>query len=393
MKQLSASFIREVTEPGRYYDGDAGLFLLVQERAGRIRKAYVQRVTIHGRRRDIGLGSTKWTTLTEARAVAQANRKAARQGGNPLAAKRKVPTFADAFEAALSIQAAGWRGSAEKTARSWRNTVGEYAMPRLGRVPVDRITTADVLAVLAPIWHDKRETARKLRQRIGTVMKWAIAEGHRTDDPTGPALTAVLPRNGKATVHHKALPFDQVAGALETVRQSRAYRVTVLAFEFLVLTATRSGEVRGARWSEVDLEGATWTVAADRTKTGAEHRVPLSGSAVAVLSEAREIADGSELVFPSVTGLELSDSTISKLLRESGIAAVPHGFRSSFRDWCGAMGIDREVAEAALAHSRPGVEAAYHRADLFERRRAVMDRWAAYVAAPAGRVVSLRSTG
>ena len=391
MKQLSAKFVREVTEPGRYYDGDAGLFLLVQERADRIRKAYVQRLTIHGRRWDIGLGSTKWTTLTEARAAAQANRKAARQGGDPLAAKRMVPTFADAFEAALAIQAAGWRGSAEKTARSWRNMVGEYAMPKLGPMAVDRITTADVLAVLAPLWHDKRETARKLRQRIGAVMKWTIAEGHRAEDPTGAALTAVLPRNGKVTAHHRALPFDQVPGALETVRKSSAYRATVLTFEFLVLTAARSGEVRGARWEEVDFEAATWTVPAVRTKTGAEHRVPLSGRAVAVLEVAREFVDGSGLVFPSVTGRELSDSTISKLIREAGIAAVPHGFRSSFRDWCGSVGVDREVAEAALAHSRPGVEAAYHRADLFDRRRAVMNRWARYLdSEPGAKVVKLR---
>ena len=389
MKQLSAKFVREVTDPGRYYDGDAGLFLLVQERAGRIRKAYVQRLTVHGKRRDIGLGSTKWTTLTEARAAAQANRKAARQGGDPLAEKRTMPTFADAFESALAIQAAGWRGSAEKTARSWRNMVGEYAMPRLGGLPVDRITTADVLAVLAPIWGPKRETARKLRQRVGAVMKWAVAEGHRADDPTGAALTAVLPKNGKVVAHHRALPFDQVAGALDTVRQSSAWWATKGAFEFLVLTACRSGELRRARWVEVDFDTATWTVPAARTKTGIAHRVPLAPRAMEILREAQELSEG-EIVFPSVTGRPLSDNTLSKLLRDHRIAMVPHGARSSFRDFCGAMAVDREVAEAALAHSRPGVEAAYHRADLFERRRAVMERWSAYLSGESAKVVKLR---
>ena len=380
--RLSSTFVQRVREPGRYGDGRGGngLSLLVKlTKRGDIAKSWAQRLHVDGERRNIGIGAYPIVSLTEARRKCADNAAAIRRGETIVrTVKRTVPTFADAFETALAIQASGWRGSAEKTARSWRNMVGEYAMPKLGPMPVDRITTADVLEVLAPLWQSKRETGRKLRQRVGAVMKWAIAEGHRTEDPTGAALTAVLPKNGKVTAHHKALPFDQVAGAIATVHRSGALRSTVLAFEFLVLTATRSGEVRGARWGEVDLEADTWTVPAARTKTGAEHRVPLSGRALAILREARGLSDG-EVVFPTVTGKALSDSTISKLIREQGIPAVPHGFRSSFREWAGARGVDREVAEAALAHSRPGVEAAYHRADLFDRRREVMTAWAAYL--------------
>ena len=177
MKQLTAKLVREVTEPGRYYDGDAGLFLLVKPSG---RKSYVQRLTIRGRRHDIGLGSTRWTTLTEARAAAQANRKLARMGGDPLAARRTdVPTFADAIETVIAIHREGWK-DAGKSEAQWRASLRDYAMPRLGRKRVDQITTADVMAVLLPIWHDKHETARRVRQRISTAMKWAVAQGYRT---------------------------------------------------------------------------------------------------------------------------------------------------------------------------------------------------------------------
>ncbi len=246
----------------------------------------------------------------------------------------------------------------------------------------DRIGTADVMEVLLPIWSTKRETARRVRQRISAVMKWAVAQGYREDNPAGDAISAALPKNGVRRQHQRALPHAQVVDALARVRASKAHRATALAFEFLVLTACRSGEVRGARWDEVDAAAATWTVPATCVKSKLEHRVPLSGRAVAVLDEAREIADGSGLLFPSPTGRVLSDSTLSKLLRELGIGAVPHGFRSSFRDWAAEKtDVPREVCELALAHvNSDRVEAAYRRSDLFDRRRDLMNQWAAYVA-------------
>ena len=321
-------------------------------------------------------------TLARARRLALDNRREIAEGRDPRNRTGGIPTFDAAAETVIALHAETWKDSG-KSAAQWRASLRDYAMPRLGRMSVASITSADVLAVLMPIWNTKRETARRVRQRIGAVMKWAIAEGHRNDNPAGEAIGAALPKNGGHRLHQRALPHDRVASALETVRASQAYILTRLAFEFLVLTATRSGEVRGARWNEVDLEARTWTIPAARMKTMRGHRVPLSARALEVLHDARLYADDSELVFPSVTGRALSDSTLSKLVRELGIQAVPHGFRSSFRQWAAERtNFAREVCEEALAHVNPNrVEAAYQRSDLFDRRRELMDQWARYVTA------------
>ena len=212
-------------------------------------------------------------------------------------------------------------------------------------------------------------------------MKWAVAQGYREDNPAGDAISAALPKSGVRRQHQRALPHALVAEALDRVRASKAHRATALAFEFLVLTACRSGEVRGARWDEVSAVAATWTVPPERMKAKLEHRVPLSKQALTVLDKARETADGSRLIFPSPTGRVISDSTLSKLLRELRIGGVPHGFRSSFRDWAAEQtDVPREVCELALAHvNNDRVEAAYRRSDLFDKRRDLMAAWAAYV--------------
>lgn len=265
-----------------------------------------------------------------------------------------------------------------RSAEIWRSSLSTYAYPKLGRLTVDKITTAHVLSALMPIWNEKRETARRVRQRIGTVMKWAISEGHRDDNPAGDAIAQALPRNSAPKVHHRGLPQGEVGEALAIVRASGEWWATKAAFEFLGLTASRSGEVRGARWDEID--GDVWTVPAERMKAGRPHCVPLSTRALEVLSEARAYEDGSGLVFPSMRGNVLSNMTLSKLVKELGIQAVPHGFRSSFRDWCGETGAAREVAEAPLAHTIENkAEVAYARSDLFNRRRALMQDWTDYV--------------
>ena len=267
----------------------------------------------------------------------------------------------------------------------------QYAYPKIGDMTVDAIEPADVMRCLLPIWNSKRETARKTRQRIGTVLKWAVAEGHRTDNPAGDALGAALPRTGHQTTHQRALAHRDVAAAVAKVRESGALIATKLCFEFLVLTACRSREVREATWAEVDFEDCVWTVPSSRTKTGREHRVPLSDRAVEVLREAEAIRQNVR-VFPSATGRAMSDSTVSKLVRELGIEAVPHGFRSTFRDWCGEMtSTPREVAEAALAHQvGSSVELAYARSSLFDKRRVLMQQWATYLNRKPGKVVQLR---
>ena len=265
----------------------------------------------------------------------------------------------------------------------------QYAFPRLAGRPVDTITTADVMAVLLPIWAEKSVTARRVRQRISAIMKWAVAQGYRGDNPAGDAIASALPRVGNRRRHFRSVHHTEASDAIRAVREAQASLSARLAFEFLVLTAARSGEVRGASWSEFDMEAATWTIPDERMKGGREHRVPLSTRALAILEEARTLDDGSGLVFPAPAGRKpMSDSTLSKLLRELDIDAVPHGFRSTFRDWCSESArVPREVAEACLAHTVRGVEGAYARSDLLDLRRELMERWAAYLATDAGDTV------
>ncbi len=248
---------------------------------------------------------------------------------------------------------------------------------------MDEVTSADCISALAPLWNTKRETGRKAKRRLSAIFKLAIAEGHRTDNPIDQASAALPNRRGEQqrVKRQAALPYDQVADALSIVAGTNAWLGTKLAFRFLVLTAARSGEVRGATWTEIDTDDALWTIPPTRMKAGDEHRVPLSDSALSVLSETQAIADESGLLFPSARGKPMSDVTLSKLLRENNVPAVPHGFRSSFRDWAAEQtSFPRAVMEAALAHQvADEVEAAYFRSDLLEKRRDLMQHWADYI--------------
>jgi len=348
---------------------------------GHLSKSWGQRISVDGRPRNLGLGTWPHVSLAEARQKCVLNLVARGRGELITGRKRTVPTFEEAVEQVIAIHRAGWKDGG-RSEQLWRATLRDHAMPTLGGRPVHRINTADVMAVLLPIWNAKRATARQVRHRISAVMRWAVAQGYREDNPAGDAIGAALPRNGVRVQHRRALPYAEVAGAIAAVRGSGAYPMTVLAFEFLVLTACRSGEVRGARWEEMDLEAREWRIPAERMKTGREHRVPLSTGALAVLHEARGLADGSALVFPSARGGPLSEATIGKMVRDLKMGAVPHGFRSSFRDWAAeCTEVPREVCELALAHvNRDRVEAAYRRSDLFERRRALMESWSAFLA-------------
>ena len=381
--RLTAALVRTVNRPGVYGD-QHGLRLKVYESRKRksISKHWIWRGTVNGTRRDVGLGAFPYVSLAEARQKAFEHRKISWAGGDPVALKRRpdVPTFAEAVDTVIGIHREGWK-DAGKSEKQWRASLRDYVMPRLGRRRIDQITTADVMAVLIPHWHTKNETMRRVRQRIGAVMKWAVAQGYRGDNPAGDAISAALPKTGTMRRHQRALPFGEVGAALAKVRTSGAHGLTALAFEFLVLTACRSGEVRLATWDEVDFESATWTVPANRMKAKRDHRVPLSARAQQVLEEARAFEDGSGLVFPSPRARAISDNTVSKLLRELAIEAVPHGFRSSFRDWAAECSdAPREVCELALAHvNSDRVEAAYRRTDLFERRRVLMEEWSDFV--------------
>ena len=386
--RLSARFVETIREPGCYGDGrgSGGLSLRVKRTArGHLAKSWGQRISVDGRPRNLGLGTWPHVSLAEARQKCVLNLLARQRGELVTGRRRTVPTFAEAVEKVIAVHRAGWKDGGRQE-KLWRSSLRDYAMPKLGERAVDRIQTADVMAVLLPIWNQKRVTAQRVRRRISAVMRWAVAQGYREDNPAGEAIGAALPHNGVRPRHHPALPYAQVGGAIETVRMSGAYPATVLAFEFLVLTACRSGEVRGALWKEMDLAGREWRVPAERMKTGREHRVPLSEGALAVLQEAQALADGSGVVFPSARGGPLSGVAISKMVRELGIGAVPHGFRSSFRDWAAECSdAPREVCELALAHvNTNAIEAAYRRSDLFERRRALMEQWATFLAGAEG---------
>ena len=387
---LTARFVETVSEPGRYGDGRGGFGLTLNVHRmldDRISRSWIQRIAIAGKVTHLGLGSYPVVTLAEARKAALGNRRMTAKGTDPRTGG--IPTFADALDKVIAVQAPTWRNP--KSEGQWRASLRDHAGALMSK-PVDTIGPGDVLAVLTPIWNEKRETARRLRQRIGAVMKWSIAEGHRESNPCD-AIGAALPKNGAGKTHHKALPYGDVAGALATVRRSAAHRATVLAIEFLVLCAARSGEVRGARWEEIDMDAAVWTVPGERMKAGRAHRVPLSDRAVDVLIEARDLSGDTGLVFPSVTGRKLSDTTLSKLVKELGIKGTPHGFRSSFRDWASERtSTAHAVMESALAHVvRDKAEAAYSRTDHLDKRRVLMDAWARYLTGEsAGRVVAIR---
>ncbi len=375
---LSPAFVRNVREAGRYCDGN-GLYLDVRPSGSR---GWIERLTIRGRRTELGLGGYPLVSLKEAREKAFANRKLAREGGDPLSEKRRaesMPTFAGTAHRVWKQLRPGWRSN--RHAQVWLNSLERHVFPRIGGMPVSEVTSADVIGILAPMWHGKPALARKLRQRMRAVMEWSVAMGLRQDNPCD-RVGPVLGVQGNRTQHLQALPHGEVASAIRTVRAAKGRPVVKLAFEFLVLTAARSREVRGAVWREIDGDGAVWTIPAARTKGNREHRVPLSRRALEILEEARGIGRGGALVFPGVRGGPLGRTAIWHLLKACKVEAVPHGFRSSFRDWA-AEETDhpREVAEAALAHKvRSQVEAAYRRTDLFERRRRLMDEWSAYLA-------------
>ncbi len=377
-KALSAAFVR-AAPPGRYCDGH-GLYLYVQPSGAR---SWVQRLVIRGRRRDFGLGSAQLVPLADAREKARANRRLAREGGDPLAERRRargMPSFAEAAERVLEQKRSGWRN--QRHAHNWMTSLRRHAFPRIGKMPVSEVTAADVLEVLAPIWHAKMAMARSVHQRMRSVLEWAVAMEYRTDNPCDRVQSVLGPQH-RVVRHMRALPHREVAAALGTVQSSDALPVVKLAFEFLLLTAARWGEVRRAEWPEIDAVEGVWTVPAMRMKTKREHRVPLCRRALEILDEARTLANGAaRLVFAREGGRPLADPQLRQLVRENAIAAVPHGFRSSFRDWAAeCTDTPHAVMEAALAHVvRNKVEAAYARSDLFERRRILMADWAAYLA-------------
>ena len=381
-RALTAQFVKSVNKPGKYYDGRGdGLVLRVAPGGS---KQWVWRGTVQGRRRDYGLGAVRYTSLAEARRVAFEYRKIARQGGDPRHERnlQQIPTLEAAAEVVIGLYGAKWKPGS-RSADQWRQSLNDYVYPAIGSKRVDQITTADVMAVLTPIWATKPTTAKRVRQRISAVMAWAIAEGHRGDDPAGSAITKALPKTNGPRKNLASVPHRKAFVALRRIRASEGHPPARMATEFAILTAVRSGEVRGARWTEIDQQTAIWTIPAERMKAGREHRVPLVSAALRVLSEAAEYGNPSDpgaFVFPSAKGGSLGPWQLSKLVSGLDLGGTLHGFRSTFRDWAADQSVPREIAELCLAHRiGSAAEQAYARGDVLDRRREVMEAWAQYL--------------
>lgn len=379
-RPLNATFVRAVTKPGTYGDGRGGHGLILRVKTmknGRTARQWVQRVRIDGRATHLGIGSYPTTKLAEARRRALHNVREIKAGRDPRG--EGIPTLERATGKVIALHRDGWKAGS-KTEQQWRNSFATYLYPKLGRRRVDKITTGDLLTVLAPLVHSKPAVASLLKLRLSMVMRWAVAKGYRPDDPAGEALETALPKRGTRTTHHKALHHSAVADALATVRASKAATSTRLAIEFLALTAARTTEVRTARWSDIDLAAATWTIPAQLMKAGREHRVPLSSRALKVLSEAREHAGSEGLIFPGRSGRPFGHASVGTLFKRLDLGGTPHGLRASFRNWCAETGVARDVAERALAHVvKSATESAYNTTDLLERRRQVMEAWGEYL--------------
>ncbi|WP_419942800.1 tyrosine-type recombinase/integrase [Candidatus Palauibacter sp.] len=377
--QLSAAFVRSVARPGRYGDGRGGfgLSLLVRYTAnGRLSKTWAQRLRINGKPTNIGLGKWPIVSLAEARRKAIENRRLVEQGGDPRPG-RSVPTVEQAAEKVIELRRPSWRSPRSEV--QWRQSLGKHVYPRIGHLPVDEVTSNDILAVLQPVWFERPETARRLKQRLSAIMRWSIVAGHRTAADPVAGISQALPKHNGGKKCFRSLPHAEVAAALAKIRASNAWPATKLSLELLILSAVRPSEARLAEWGEFDLKRALWTIPAERTKSNKPHRVPLSDTARAVLSEASKLSGPAGLVFPAPSGKPISIATPSKLLKDLGIPAVAHGFRASFRSWAAEVGAPREVAEAALGHVVGGVEGSYQRSDLLDSRRELMEAWAEYV--------------
>jgi integrase len=389
-KELTAYQVKRLSKkPGFHAVGAvAGLHLNVSDAPA---ASWIMRATVGERRRDIGLGGYPDTTLEQARSLAREVRLQIRQGIDPVAARQEAR---DALKSAsvkrLTFDEAAtscWRTKSQefknrKHVAQWLSTITEYASPVIGSLPVADVELAHVVKVLEPIWNTKTETASRLRGRIESVLAWAKVSGYRTGD--NPArwkgnLDHVLPKPSKVRKvnHHPALPWQDVPAFMVDLRKRDG--MGARALEFLMLTAARSGEVRLATWAEIDLDAKLWTVPATRMKAGKTHRVPLSDPAIKLL-KALPRFKGSDYVFTAARGGPLSDMSVSAVTRRMKVDAVPHGFRSSFKDWCrSATSYADEVSELALAHvSSDETRAAYARDELLPKRTRLMRDWAKF---------------
>lgn len=402
--QLSALEVSRLKAPGFVSVGGVpGLSLQISATGAR---SWILRVKVGSKRRDMGLGAYPAVTLAQAHQKAREAREAIEQGNDPIltreraqsqlrAAQASAITFRQAAAKFIEAKSAEWRNPKHKA--QWAATLETYAYPTIGNLDVKDVADNHIHKILEPIWTTKTETATRVRGRIENVLDWATAKKYRSGE--NPArwrghLDKMFstPKKTTAVVHHEAIPVDDAPAFFAALRERNG--TAARALEFLTLTATRSGEVRGATWSEFDLEKGLWTIPASRMKAKKEHRVPLTESAIRILREQPHL-EGCDLVFPSPRGVRFSDMAITQVMRRMELTAVPHGLRSTFRDWTAEKtSFPRDLAEKALAHTLTNaVEAAYQRGDMFEKRRRMMDAWAKFLTTPVAKGATVVALG
>ena len=409
LERLTPQFVEDISDPGRYSDGRGANGLSLRVRSSRdgqtVRKTWEQRVWIGGHVTTLGLGPVVSLSLSAARSQAAANmhqiNSATRRvsaldrrlaelafptvGGTKIVATNNStsvsPTFKDVAEEYIEAQLSGWKPGS-KTELQTRSLLDRYVLPSIGNLPVSSVQAAHVHDILSPIWLSKVETSKKLKRLISSIFTVAIAKEYREDNPVNRAAIG-LGRQRSVVQHAAAIPYSQVRQVIEYIRGSRSYEAKKLAAELLILTATRTSEVRGALWPEINIDAGVWTIPAHRMKGGREHRIPLSFSAkvVLVIAGAYRQVDSEALIFTDGRGRPLSQDSIRQLIKRRFPDATAHGFRSSFRDWVAEVtDYPAEIAEHALAHLEGSATVrAYLRTDMFERRRALMEDWADYV--------------
>ena len=391
-KELSALEVSRICDKGLHFVGNVpGLILQVKGAS----RSWILRIPIGGKRRDVGLGGYPAIGLAQARNSARDIRIKVVQGIDPIQERRnqqaalrvaqgKQKTFHEVASGFLGDRSPGWRNP--KHRQQWENTLAVYAVPEIGNLFVKDIELAHILNILRPIWTTKTETASRLRGRLENVLDWAKVHGYREGE--NPArwkgnLDMILPAPNKTkkVKHHKALPYSQVGSFMVDLRNRSG--IAAKALEFTILTATRSGEVRGATWQEIDISKAEWTIPSERMKAGKEHRIPLSSQVIELL-KGIPVGGANEIIFKAPRGGMLSDMSLGAVLKRMKIQVTTHGFRSTFRDWAGeTTAFTREVIEHALAHQlQDKAEAAYARGTLLVKRRKLMEAWSIYCEQP-----------
>ncbi len=379
--KLTAMTVKKLSKPGKYADGN-NLYLQIDISGAR---RWILRLTVGHRRRDMGLGSTMIVSLEEARQLARLYRGIAKSGGDPFLERQKERgfkvTFAYCAQKVHELNKPTWKN--EKFAHQWYSSLENHVLPKIGELPVSQITSSDILGVLSPIWNTRTDTARKLKQRIRLIIKWARAKGYfQGDDPVELAEQA-LPRKKRSNNHHKSLSYKDVPDLIVKIKESKISLPTQLAIQFTILSACRTSEVLRASWDEIDMQNLIWTIPAKRMKTGKIHEVPISSGMKDILKDAKDKIGSPDYIFSSdQSGKELSNNTLLLAVQKRlGVDTTIHGMRSSFKDWASeTTNFANEVSEMALAHVIPNkTEAAYRRGNLMDKRRHLMQMWSDFI--------------